>query len=178
MTTTAESVEQAEGFPGMTLKEAREEKQYSMEYVAGRLHLRVRVIELLEGDHYEQLPEPVFVKGYIRAYAKLLDIDDAPLLEQYKEHSKNIQRPDKALWQSHREINKGLHLVRWFTLISLMVVMISVGMWWHKAKDSLNISKLSQGIAMENKESKKITLTDLNKMHTIVELPNKETNSG
>ena len=177
-TITADGIEQPQSFPGSILKEARDKKDYSIEYVAGRLHLRVRIIELLEADEYKQLPEPVFVKGYIRAYAKLLDIDDVPLLEQYKAHCKNVQRPDRALWQSQREVNKGIHLVRWFTVISLLVVMVTVGMWWHKAKDSLTLSKSVPAEAMENKISKKITLTDLNKMHTIVELSDKDNKRG
>lgn len=177
-TSTADELEKSEQYPGASLKDAREKRDYSQEYVAGRLHLRARVVALLEADDYDQLPEPVFVKGYIRAYAKLLDLDDVPLIEQYKQYAKNIQKPDRALWQSQREVNTGAHLLRWFTLVSLMLIMIVVGLWWHKSKDSSESGKKSPVEISAASPSKKITLTDLSNMHTVVELPEKAVKSG
>ena len=175
---TADELGLSEHYPGASLKEAREAKGYSTEYVASRLYLRVRIIELLESDDYEQLPEPVFVKGYIRAFAKLLDLDDVQLLEDYKSCAKNIQKPDRTLWQSQREVNTGAHLLRWFTLASLLLVMVFVGIWWHKSKDGLNSRKTNPVDISGVNFNKKITLTDLNKMHTVVELPEKGAKSG
>ncbi|MCC5791814.1 MAG: helix-turn-helix domain-containing protein [Legionellaceae bacterium] len=177
-TITAETEESGVQFPGNALRQAREEKGYSTEYVAGRLHLRVRVIELLEADDYPHLPEPVFVKGYIRAYAKLIDVDYEPLLASFNAQYRQEYRPERMLWQSQPEVNKGAHLVRWFTLISIGVVLTAVGIWWHQAKDSLLGTKLNEQVSLGQKASEKVTLTDLNKMHTVVELPNKDVKRG
>ncbi len=74
---------QPDSYPGALLARARESKGLSQEYVAGKLHLRKRVIELLELDQYDDMPQAVFVQGYLRAYAKLLGLSPTSYLEQY-----------------------------------------------------------------------------------------------
>ncbi len=41
-------------------------------------------VNAIEEAHYDLLPAEVFVKGYLRAYAKLLDIDPDVIVSQYK----------------------------------------------------------------------------------------------
>lgn len=65
---------------GQRLAAAREAKNLTPDQVAAELRLDVRMIEALERDDQEALPSAVFVRGYIRRYAALLDIDATELL--------------------------------------------------------------------------------------------------
>ena len=67
---------------GEVLRKAREAASYSTAFIAEQIHLPVHVIEALEANEFDQLPGPVFVRGYIRSYAKILDIDSLPLIKQ------------------------------------------------------------------------------------------------
>lgn len=176
-TETAETLAYESSLPGTILMDEREKKGLDTEYVAGKLHLRVKVIELLEADDYANLPEPVFVKGYIRAYAKLLDIDPNPLLEKFSATVKTENRQERTLWQGQREHRSGVHMLRWVTLASFVVVVVAVGIWWHKAKDVLHEDKTPAALQLSEKRAKSVSLTDLNKMRT-VELPKKGEKSG
>ena len=69
--------------PGARLRRLREARELTVEEVADRLFLEVRIVEALEADRHEALPAPVFVRGYLRQYARLLDTDPAPLLAAY-----------------------------------------------------------------------------------------------
>ncbi|RKZ42259.1 MAG: hypothetical protein DRQ49_02470 [Gammaproteobacteria bacterium] len=60
--------------PGTCLRQAREQNNMSLKHVADRLYLDSRVIEALEMDNYQGLPPTIFVRGYLRNYAKLMDI--------------------------------------------------------------------------------------------------------
>ncbi len=68
---------------GGILRHARESASYSVAHVAARTYLKEEIINALEGDQFNQLPDDVFVKGYIRSYAKLLDMDSQELLTAY-----------------------------------------------------------------------------------------------
>ena len=125
------------GSPGSQLAQLREKKGFTQEYVAGKLHLRVKVIELLEIDDYENMPEPVFIKGYLRAYAKLLGVSPEPFLQIFNSRYAYERKPEKALWQSRREINKGERFVRWFTALVAIAAIVSIGLWWQKNKDNM-----------------------------------------
>ncbi len=68
--------------PGGMLSRRRLERGMSLDDVAQRLKYGVRQIQALEGDDYPRLPGPTFVRGMIRSYAKLLELDPAPLLSE------------------------------------------------------------------------------------------------
>lgn len=66
---------------GSILSAARQRQGLSVADVARQLKLGVRQIEALEADDYKSLPRITFVRGFIRNYAKLLQIDAEPLLK-------------------------------------------------------------------------------------------------
>ncbi len=65
---------------GKTLREARERLGLSVADVAHQTKLAPRQIEALEADDFRRLPEMPFVRGFVRSYAKILQLDAQPLL--------------------------------------------------------------------------------------------------
>ncbi|RMF72029.1 MAG: DUF2914 domain-containing protein [Acidobacteria bacterium] len=68
---------------GETLKACRERRGLGLERVASETRIRREFLEALEEGRLEDLPGSTYVRGFIRTYASLLDLDPAPLLEQY-----------------------------------------------------------------------------------------------
>lgn len=69
---------------GNVLKAARESQGLSIHEVCGQLRLGVKQIQAIEQDDFEKLPQPSIVRGFIRNYARLLNIDVTPVLEAYQ----------------------------------------------------------------------------------------------
>ncbi len=61
---------------GARLRAARESKGLSIGEVAERLKLPARQIEGLESGNYQDLPELVFVRGFLRTYSRFLELDE------------------------------------------------------------------------------------------------------
>jgi cytoskeleton protein RodZ len=61
--------------PGALLAAQRQAKGWSVEHAAGQLKFATRQVVALESDNYAALPGPVIVRGFVRAYAKLLGLD-------------------------------------------------------------------------------------------------------
>ncbi|TNF99144.1 MAG: helix-turn-helix domain-containing protein [Gammaproteobacteria bacterium] len=59
---------------GARLREAREASRWSVAEAAERLNLEPSVIDALESDQYEKLPERTFIRGYLGAYIRLLGL--------------------------------------------------------------------------------------------------------
>lgn len=158
--------------PGAQLAAQRILLNYSPEYVAGKLHLRVRMIELLEADDYQNMPEPVFIKGYLRAYAKLLGLPSEPLLQAFNRLYSGERKPEKALWQSRRETNRAEHAVRWLTTLFAIGVMVAVTMWWRGNKDNEHNFPVhfthADASPQHNQAETEIRLTDLSKMRSLL----------
>jgi cytoskeleton protein RodZ len=66
--------------PGKTLAAAREAMGWTVEQVADQLKLAVRQVVALEAGDYASLPGPAVVRGFIRAYAKVVKLDAVPLV--------------------------------------------------------------------------------------------------
>lgn len=66
--------------PGAALSGARKAAGLSVADVAAQMRLSPRQVEALEADRYTELPGAVFVRGFIRNYARVLKLDPVPLL--------------------------------------------------------------------------------------------------
>lgn len=66
--------------PGQMLAEARVSKNLSVAEVAQQLKLSTGQVEALEADAYDRLPGPVFVRGFVRNYARVLNLDSEALV--------------------------------------------------------------------------------------------------
>lgn len=70
----------APDLPGVRLAAARAGRGLSVADVAQQLKLSPVQVQALEADDYQRLPGAVFVRGFIRNYARLLQLDPAALL--------------------------------------------------------------------------------------------------
>jgi cytoskeleton protein RodZ len=68
---------------GARLKWERERAGLSVGDLATRLRLHVNQVRALEEENHKALPEAAYVRGFLRSYARALDIDPAPLLADY-----------------------------------------------------------------------------------------------
>ncbi|MBW2709129.1 MAG: helix-turn-helix domain-containing protein [Deltaproteobacteria bacterium] len=73
--------------PGALLKRAREKKGLSYAQVSQQTRLRPRFLEAIENDEWDLLPAPIFVKGFIRSYARVLGLDEERIVAFYREEA-------------------------------------------------------------------------------------------
>jgi cytoskeleton protein RodZ len=78
----SEKTEQDINF-GTDLAEARKARNYTVEDISRHLKIPVHTIDILESNDIEALPADTFARGYIRAYAKFLEISEEDVLEKY-----------------------------------------------------------------------------------------------
>lgn len=65
---------------GQSLREAREARGMTLEEAAARLRLMHRQVEAMEADEFDALGQPVFARGFVRNYARLLGLAPETLL--------------------------------------------------------------------------------------------------
>ena len=115
---------------GGRLAVAREAKQLTQQDVSNTLRLSLKQVADLENSDFAALPEPMVTRGFIRNYARLLDLDAEPLLAIYRAQVPD-RLPDAILVQSsmHFEMpTKGNHL--WFKYVVGGVVLLVLVLLW------------------------------------------------
>ena len=70
---------------GDTLREAREKMGLSMEDVEESTKIRRKYIQALEDNKFEIIPGDVYVRGFLRSYARFLNVDGEKLVQEYNE---------------------------------------------------------------------------------------------
>lgn len=69
---------------GQYLKENRLHRRLSREEASETLHIRPEYIAALEEDEWDKLPGEVYGQGFLKSYARLLEVDAAALVEYRK----------------------------------------------------------------------------------------------
>jgi cytoskeletal protein RodZ len=82
---------------GIRLRELREAKGVSLDDIARSTRVGKRHLEALESETWSELPSPVFVKGFIRAYCDFLEASPNEALGLYREVTGETVRPDRLL---------------------------------------------------------------------------------
>lgn len=75
---------------GTYLRTERERKNIPLEAIARATKITLKNLEALERDEFHLLPPPVFVRGFLRAYAHQVGLDAYKVLEMYESQTKGV----------------------------------------------------------------------------------------
>jgi len=133
--------------PGDTLRQARENRDWSQAEVARKLNLTVSSLNNLEAGAFDKLPGHTFARGYIRAYAKLLDMDQAALVQAFDQCTgTHAQGSDvHALGRIEEPVRLSHNILRIVSLLLLVVVIGGGFFWWQdqstqRGRDLVNMA--------------------------------------
>jgi cytoskeleton protein RodZ len=108
---------------GATLRAEREKRGMSLDQVVSVTKLRKQMIDALENEEWGKLPPPVFVRGFIRTYAKVLGVDEKNLLGLYERLMPEKEEPVVPLAPPQRS-RKGWYLVAVLAVVLLGIVLL------------------------------------------------------
>ena len=122
----------AQASPGELLRRERETQGLSRDEVAAALNLRPAVVDGLEADDYDQVPIVAYRRGYLRAYARLLGMEDRTVLDAYTSRFEGDE-PERRVTPV-QVTRPPSRIGAWlFKLVTLLVIAGLIGltlMWW------------------------------------------------
>lgn len=133
--------------PGQRLRQARLRRGLDLVQVARDLRLTPERVKAIENEDYPRLPNVVFVVGYVKSYARLLDLDPEALGEAYRAAlapparkasaspappPRQAARPatPSANRRSKPGANPGPNESHWAGITALLLIIILVLAWW------------------------------------------------
>lgn len=109
---------------GEILKEEREAKFYSLEEVEKATRIRRELLEALEADDFSKLPPTTFVQGFIKNYARFLNLDGNKLLAVYRREFSDKKHPPQVLDAFAHPVEKTKFRFTPGKVLGLVVVMV------------------------------------------------------
>jgi cytoskeletal protein RodZ len=89
---------------GELLRRSREELGLTLDDVQAITCIQRRYLEALEQERFEELPDPVVGRGFLRSYASVLRLDPAVLVDMFDGLTRPIEIPDDGTMLSEKGI--------------------------------------------------------------------------
>lgn len=127
--------------PGRFLQHARESARLTRSEVAQQLCLSEQVIHSLERDAYHELPGTVFIRGYLRSYAKMLRLSADELIKAFDQSvgETSLTRTAIRSSASHWDFSGIAYILsRSANYIIVLVLLTLMFAWWHERHEAMN----------------------------------------
>ena len=138
--------------PGERLRAARLSMGFDLAKIASELHLTSAVVERLEADDYPAVGARVFVRGYLRNYARIVEMPVESILRQFDEKWPDETPTHSMLRESPRLPADGgpsrgvAGAMSWFLVIGALVLFV---IWWRGYLDDIVPEQIRSGTLQE-----------------------------
>ncbi|WP_113907179.1 RodZ domain-containing protein [Aliidiomarina celeris] len=152
-----------EATPGDLLREARQARGISTDQVATQLRLRKQLIEELEENKFDPKVAGTFTRGYLRSYAKYLELPEQQVLDAY--YALGLEEPRKESMQSFsRKKSKQtqdsrLMIITWIIVVVLVASAILFA--WQQSKDAALLEPAAASIDTQPASNNRVQNTAL-----------------
>ena len=126
---------------GKYLKVERESRNLSLKEVSESTRIKERLLKAIEEDRYELLSSPVYVKGFLDAYARYLELDPNDIVLRYQKYHGAKVLPKKAAPKQRLITSSNLrqwitfpkkraNLWLYITSISVIILLITISVYY------------------------------------------------
>jgi cytoskeleton protein RodZ len=119
---------------GDFLRREREKRGLSHEQIAELTRLRRHMVAALEEEAWDKLPQPVFVKGFIKSYANALGLDQKEVLDLYEQAPPPESETPKLVLEPRGASKKPLIFVLAAAVVIGAVLLFAWQDYWSEEK--------------------------------------------
>ncbi|MDF1653498.1 MAG: helix-turn-helix domain-containing protein [Coxiellaceae bacterium] len=136
----------SDGHVGETLRKAREQKGLEQSDIAKELRLSVQTVIDIETHDFRQTHALTYVKGYLRGYARMVDLSADEVLDEFHQsewaqQQLTLRQPEQVKSQvvattaSAQKRKKHRHVSRWIAVAIIALTLLLVALWWQGQKN-------------------------------------------
>lgn len=163
---------------GTLLKAAREQRGMSPAEAASQLNLKVVIIEKLESEQWDNSMATTFVKGYLRAYARLLKLSEREILQAYDLQTAHLRGQQTEMHsfsrKTSREAADSRFMLATYGIVVLLVGLFFVWFWQTHMLDSEPVAVLPDYVA-PTAESAAADTSGLSATPPVTDVPSPQT---
>jgi cytoskeleton protein RodZ len=133
---------------GPRLKREREQRKITLDEISLSTKIATRFLLAIEEEHFDQLPGGIFNKGFVRAYARSVGVDELQAVADYELASGvNLPPPETAAGESpvlalpdstilDQDSGGGASRIPWeWFAVALLIVAVGLAVWGFYSRD-------------------------------------------
>ena len=150
--------------PGERLRAARLSMGYDLAKIASELHLTTNVVKALEADDFQNVGARVFVRGYLRNYARVVGMPVESVLRQFDEKwpddgaSHSMVRESPTLPADGGPSRGWAGAMTWLMILGLLVLFL---MWWRGYLDEIVPEQIRSSSVVEGRTAPATMVDDV-----------------
>ena len=109
---------------GRYLKACREDLGISLEQIEDITKIRKPILLAIEQEEINDLPDDIFVKGFLRAYASALRVDGADLVKRYVEYKEKLFPQRREITGSGHKFSYRPNMILFLVGFAILIVII------------------------------------------------------
>ena len=90
---------------GASLRRERELRGVSLQEIAASTKIGVSMLQAIEDDRFDKLPQGLFVRGFVREYARFLALDEQKILTELSFHASQVEVVNQAAGAPGRRVS-------------------------------------------------------------------------
>jgi cytoskeleton protein RodZ len=141
---------------GEKLRKEREQRKITLDDISSTTKISTRMLRALEDEHFDQLPGGVFNKGFVRAYARHIGLDEEQAITDYLDATSqnpsgttpasvpeiSVLAAQAAQMERLRSLNRnGTARVPWEVLAALLLLVAVVLAYWSYRKRGASVAR-------------------------------------
>lgn len=147
--------------PGQMLAEARKSQNLTQQQVAEKLNFRTTLVRDIEQEKFDKTLPDTFNRGYLKNYAKLVNISCEDVLASYE--MLNVAEKQGAEMQSfskQTEKQAETNRIMWISYLILAILIGSTVMWWFQDSQENLIKPAAQTESPQQEEDTTLVVNE------------------
>lgn len=116
--------------PGELLQVARIKQSITVDDIARQMNLNAKILQSIEDDDYSDIQSPIFVRGYLRTYARLVGVDEDNVIKLFGNLYQQDEHVLKSIGNTTPEISSNDFRVKWMTYAVVLGLVVLLSVWW------------------------------------------------
>ena len=116
--------------PGDRLQAQRIAMGLTLDELAKKMRLSEAILTNIEENDFSEISAPIFVKGYLRSYARIVNADENEIIAQYITDYTDEDPPISSTSNTAPEINADDARVKWVTYLIVFALIALLAVWW------------------------------------------------
>ena len=143
---------------GENLRREREKRKFTLDQISQSTKIGTRMLQALEEDKFNQLPGGIFNKGFVRAYARCIGLDEEQTVADYLQASGETPPVMPEIPQEHPERPRIIEAstetperpLPWGTFAALLLLAaLALTLWSHRQKKERAAAPPAQPVATQ-----------------------------
>ncbi|MDD4028338.1 MAG: helix-turn-helix domain-containing protein [Caldisericia bacterium] len=115
---------------GSILKKKREELDFKLAQVSEETKIRRKYLEAIENGTYNQIPDPVYTRSFLRIYAEYLGLDQVFILKRYLDEIAPEEIIDDSPMSVSDRLKSFFHTnAKWIAITFIVALVVGVSVW-------------------------------------------------